>query len=627
VRIALGMLEALEHLHRSGRIHGGLTPAHLCLDGTDVTLREAGSEAAGDAERAQRYQSPEQVRGEPSTRSADLFAAGAMLFEMVAGHPAFGGSSSDDVSRAVLRETTPVLGGSAVVAGIDQVIHRALAKKPEDRYRTAAAMANDLRHAWLAADVEAPAHVHLVPRLIVLPFRILRSDPDTDFLAFSLADAITSSLSGLRSLVVRSSLTAERFRAELLDLNAVGAQADVDMVLTGTLLRDGNELRVNAQLIQVSGGAVIWSQILQAPLGRVFELQDDLVWRVVGSLPVSPTAPEMRLLKHDIPATARAYECYLRANQLGVDPAQWTIARDLYQQCIEEDPRYAPAWAQLGRIHRLIGIYAGAEADEHFACAQEAFQRAFEINPDLPLAHNLYTQLEVEMGRAEDAVLRLTGCAGQRASDPQLYAGLVHACRYCGLFDAAVAAHHRARRLDPNIRTSVAHAYWMLGDYERAIDTDVERPPLTRALALISIGRDTEAVAQLRAMEALDVPAPVHYYIVALRAVLEGKRGEGLEATERILQNWQPIDPCGRFYVARHLANLGDAERALEHLHGAVESGFACYTVLARDPWLDGLRGRVELAAILQRAELRYLHARAAFLQAGGDRVIGLTLS
>ena len=119
-------------------------------------------------------------------------------------------------------------------------------------------MADDLREA-LASGAYGSVALQPVTRLMVLPFRFLRPDPDTEFLAFSLPDAIATSLSGLESLMVRSSMAARRFAADDGDLAAMQA-AGVDAVLCGTLLRDGDELRVNAQFVEVRSGTVTWSQ-------------------------------------------------------------------------------------------------------------------------------------------------------------------------------------------------------------------------------------------------------------------------------------------------------------------------------------------------------------------------------
>ena len=206
-----------------------------------------------------------------------------------------------------------MLGGAPAVAGVDRVIQRALAKKPRDRHRDAESMARELASVPLATGGESP-HVHAMTRLIVLPFRVLRPDPDVDFLAFSLPDAIASTLSGVASLIVRSSAAAARV-SSLTDIKAVAAEANVDIVLVGTLLRAGEQLRVSTQLLEAPEGTIIWSQTVQVALGDIFQLQDELAHRIVESLSLPLTGREHRLLKHDMPASARAYEFYLRGNQ------------------------------------------------------------------------------------------------------------------------------------------------------------------------------------------------------------------------------------------------------------------------------------------------------------------------
>src|SRR5947207_10609263 len=103
----------------------------------------------------------------------------------------------------------------------------------------------------------APAAAPRVTRLIVLPFRLLRPDPETEFLAFSLPDALTSSLGGLQSLVVRSSMTAARFGSDPTAPDRIGVEADVDAIVTGTLLRSGPEIRVATQLTAATSGALL----------------------------------------------------------------------------------------------------------------------------------------------------------------------------------------------------------------------------------------------------------------------------------------------------------------------------------------------------------------------------------
>jgi serine/threonine protein kinase len=637
VTVTLGILQGIEALQRQGLVHRDLKPSNIFLTPHGVKLLDFGlaitaDGAFGDVTALRltvpgtmvgtpQYAAPEQIQGGQIDTRTDIFAAGAVLYEMLAGKPPFSGASPIEIFHAILYEQPPVLTGGPSVAALDRVVHRALAKQAQDRYQNVEAMAQDLRAALALGDTGTGASARALTRLIVLPFRILRQDPETDFLAFSLADAITSSLSGLQSLVVRSSVAAGKFSGETTDLKAIATETEVDVVLLGTLLRAGSQIRVTTQLVDASGAAVLWSHRAQVAVGDLFSLQDELASRIVESLSLPLTARERKMLKQDVPSSATAYELYLRANELSRDTSQWHQALGVYQRCIDEDPHYAPGWAGVGRMHRLIGKYIGSESVERLARAEQALKRALELNPDLSAAENVLAHLDVDLGRAEEAMVRLIRRARDRPADPDLYAGLAHASRYCGLMSASIAATEQARRLDPRIRTSGANTHFMLGEYDRVLDFQQESVPYLKSLALVMLGRGDEV---RNAFPGLDVAATgrLGTFIASLLDLAEGRTAAAIENLEKLKDI---PDPEGRYYVARALAFLGDCERALPLLGGCVEDGFFCLTAFTRDPWLDSLRGRSEFAAIVRRVEARHRQAVISFLSAEGDRVLGVS--
>jgi len=634
-QIMLGVLVALEALQRREIVHRDLKPSNIFQTAHGIKLLDFGLAApvksissdletatalttAGTVVGTWNYMSPEQLQGQPLDVRSDIFATGAILFELLAGKCAFPGRTIPEIFHAILFEQPPALAGSTAIAAVDRIIHRALAKKTEDRYQTADAMAQELRNALLTTDTGATVRARPMTRLIVLPFRILRPDPETDFLAFSLPDAITNSLAGLESLVVRSSMVASRFVDHAADLKAIATEAEVDIVLTGTLLRAGDQLRVSAQLTEAPSGTLIWSHMSQARLHDIFQLQDDLVHRIIESVSPSLTVREQRILNHDVPSTAKAYEFFLRANQLGQRPENLTLARDLYLRCIEEDSQYAPAWARLGRCYRVIGKYVESP-DENLRLAEAAFRRALQLNPELALAHNLYTQLEAERGCAVEAMKRLLERARANQNDPELFAGLVHACRYCGLVDACFAAHRQARRLDPNIVTTVGNAHLMMGDYQAALETDPS--DYSRVLTLTFMGQEQEALRQIEAFDARDLPAISRLLLLTLRTSLQGRKEESVQAANQVISLL--TDPEGLYYMARQLSYLGEIAGSLATLKRVVDGGFFCTPVFARDPCLDPLRTHPEFENILRQAETRHQEARAVFMEAGGERLLG----
>jgi TolB-like protein/tetratricopeptide (TPR) repeat protein len=575
---------------------------------------------------------PEQLRGEPVDARTDLFAVGAVVFEMLMGTRAFGGRTPMEIYHKTLYEPPPALGGSAAANVVDRVIRRALAKQPDDRYASASEMAEALRPVRAVEDT-GETRAHAMTRLIVLPFRVLRPDPDTDFLGVSIPDAITNALTSLESLVVRSSAAAARFASDELDLKRIAEEADVDVVLTGSLVRAGPQVRATAQLVEVPAGTVLWSHAPQVALRDVFQLQDQIVEHIVDSLSLSLTAREHRKLKTDVPASPTAYEFFLRGNQLVLLQGVWSaehlqVARDLYGRCVEEDPRYAPAWARLGRCHWLIGK-GGEDREGNVRRAEECFQRALDLNPDLPLAQNLHALLDIDQGRAQDAMVRLVERARSGSVQPELYAALVQACRFCGLLEASVAAHERAQQLDRNVLTSVDHTWWQLRDYDRALEHTKRRyhgePSITNqvlhAVILGEQGRKDEAVRQLREIEQGKPSELFRTMISAYRAFLEDRREESVEAVERVIAQFQ--DPENVCQLGRILAHFDEDERALAAFNQSLDRGFIPYRLLANeDPLLDSLRSSPEFADLLSRAESRYREAVAAFGEAGGGELL-----
>lgn len=642
-QIVLCVLSALEAFHKAGIVHRDLKPANIIISESGTKLLDFGvakythpntlqDSAATLSEGTEpgvflgtpKYASPEQFRGQPVDARSDLFSMGCIFFEMLTGQPPFPGESFAEIAHSVLQGSPAALTGSPAISAMGRIIHRALAHDTKDRYPNAGMMASELRASLLMEGVETIARAFALRRIIVLPFRVLRPNEEIDFLAYSLPEAITVSLAGLENLVVRSSVVASRYTSEALDLQKIAKEAEVDVVLTGALLNIGEQLRVTTQLTAVPSGTLLWSHSAQATIRELLELHDDLVRRVIDSVLPSLSVQEHQSLQQDRPANPTVYQLYLQANEFSRQWENLPNAIELYERCVRLDTSYAPAWVRLGRARWLVDKYSMGSL-EGLRAADEAFQTALRLNPNLTLAHHLYTHLQVDQGRAVDAMKRLLHRAKYRRSDAELFAGLGHVLRYCGLLQPALVAHQEARRLDPLISTSVMHTYFMLGDYQAALDTSAGDFGYGIGITLAALGRCDEAVALLKQREEAKPWRLGMLYLTSLRALLEGKREESLEASDELRQATFR-DPEGIFYLARQLSYLGQNDQALETLTRSIESGFMCYPAMVRDPWLDRLRSHAEFIALLRKCQQLYREAAAAFLASGGDALLGLAL-
>jgi DNA-binding winged helix-turn-helix (wHTH) protein len=307
-----------------------------------------------------------------------------------------------------------------------------------------------------------------------------------------------------------------------------------------------------------------------------------------------------------------AYASFVRGKELLTERTLDSIkaARDLFWFCIANDPQFAPAWAWLGRTFRLLDKFNGEPSIPDIA--EAAFQRAFVIDPDLACAHHFYTHLQVDLGRASEAMVRLAGRLTRRGEDPETLAGLVQVLRCCGLLEDSVAAHERAIALDPTVKTGVAHTHFLKGEYSRVFETyNSGAGYYLDAAAWAGLGAVDRAVDLLRTRLSQSQPGPSMSSLMAsLLAVLED-RGEdaiSLMESENIIR-----EPEGLFYLARHCGMLNAAGPAIQLVRRARLGGFWSSCTLERDPAFAGIRNGPEFDDELREARRLERHACQVF--------------
>jgi DNA-binding winged helix-turn-helix (wHTH) protein len=310
------------------------------------------------------------------------------------------------------------------------------------------------------------------------------------------------------------------------------------------------------------------------------------------------------------------YERFIRARELTTQRSleSMLLARDLYWTCLAENPDFAPAWAWLGRCCWFLDKFTHSSSVVP-ALAEAAFRRAFVIDPDLASAHQFYTLLQVDLGRADEATRRLFERLERHPTEPESFSSLVQVLRFRGLLRESVAAHRRAVELDPAITTSVAHTFFLAGQYKTAIEAYSGRAGYyLDAAAWAALGDRKQAVDLLRErLSNTSFSKLITALMASLLAILEGKADEA----ERIMDETDTSrEPEILFYFARHYGHMGLLDSSIKALERAAGSGFSCAPdTLKSDPWLLPLRKHREFGRLLRNADSLVEKARASFTE------------
>jgi TolB-like protein/tetratricopeptide (TPR) repeat protein len=358
IDIAAAVLAALKAMHEKNLVHRDVKPSNVFLSRHAVKLLDFGLarpvELGGAETRTSLsvpgtvvgtpdYMSPEQITAGRVDGRSDLFSTAVMLFEMVTGSRPFRGDTQFAVLHAILHHEPPALEGSREAAALQRVIRRALAKSPDERYESAEAMERDLREAKASMEPGVVPHARHAARLAVTPFVVADDDPDLEFFATGLADALAASLSQAGSLTVRSTLMKHQSMKDAPDLMGIARELDVDALVTGTIIAGRNRIRVTTQIVQGADGRVLWSRSSHAVRDEMDDLESSLVAEVRRALRAGPL--RANLFGADAPGVESL--AVLPLENLSGDPQQEYFADGMTDALITE-------MARLGGLKRVI---------------------------------------------------------------------------------------------------------------------------------------------------------------------------------------------------------------------------------------------------------------------------------
>jgi len=455
--------------------------------------------------------------------------------------------------------------------------------------------------------------------LAILPLQNLKRDPANDFLGFSLADAVITKLDYVSSLTVRPSTAVEKYRNQVIDIQKVAADLSVDTLLTGSFIRDGDDLRITYQLIDAKAEKIMGRGTIDLKYDKLLRVQDNVAQQIINGLQLNLSPSEADSIKPDAPINPLAYEYYLRGVDLHSEH-NFPLAIKMLEKSTEIDPNYAPAWAYLGASYTSDAAFefGGREQYRH---AQTAYERALAIQPLQLDAHIFLANLLVDTGKVEQAVRLLRDALKTYPNQAAVHWELGYAYRFAGMLNQSVAECERARQLDPLVKAngSVLNTYLYLGDYDKFLRS---LPDQNDSLILFYRGfgeyyqKDWQQAAK-DFDRANDLDPSLYAQIgKAFSNSIAHRDAEGLEilrGLESKIGERGVGDPEGIYKISQAYSILGDKPSALRVLRQSIEGGFFCYPYFTSDPLLTGLRNEPEFNALLNVARQRHEAFKSKF--------------
>ena len=665
------LAEGLAAAHANGVVHRDLKPANVRLTpegrlkildfGVAKLLHPPADD--GRAETTTRtaglvgtlaYMAPEQLRGDAVDGRTDIYAAGALLYELASGRRLHGSLTGPSLVDEIFHRDPPPLrvANPALSQGLERIVQQALQKDPARRYQTADSLAADLKrlaagHAvsaprrwragwrWVAgvvtlvlvavaalllADVSGlrsrlvGARSHRIASLAVLPLANLSGDPTKEFVADGMTEALITDLGKIGALRVIARPSVMRFKGSILPLTEIARRLAVDALVVGSVTPVGEQVRITAQLVQADDERQLWSERYERDVRDVLRLQGEIAHTIANRVSVVVTPREAAALETTRRVDPAAHELYLKAR---FHLARFTEkdareAKAQLEAALQADDRFAEAQAALSYACFLLGQpFASVDMEEQMRCSRAAAQRAIELDDGLAEAHTMLGFIQqihdFDWAAAEASHRRALALNPSYAYGNVGYAFLLS---WLGRHQEALSCADRAVQLDPVSLIVRAHRAELLTDarrYDEAaaecraileVDPSFDRAQTMLIYALEHQGRLEEALAE---RERLSYGSAEDRR--AMRRAYEEGGAKGLWRWR--MEQYAPGSPSfiGYGLAARYAAAAGENGLALDWLERGYEHHDGELAGIYIDAFYDGLRDEPRFKALLHRMD------------------------
>ncbi len=677
LQMATEIAEALNAAHKKDIVHRDLKPSNVMLtsDGhvkvTDFGLAKRVTPSDDQAEEITTaltregstlgtipYMSPEQLKGERVDARSDIFSFGVVLYEMLAGVHPFKKGGHMETAKAVLIDTAPPLTRytEEIPVLLQHTVTKMLAKEPDQRYQSihevrtnlgqlltataqppggevgvergrkglwrAAAILGSLLLLWAGwwffSEEATVIRARQITSIAVLPLENLMGDPEQEYFADGMTEALIAGLAQIEALKVISRTSAMRYKDTDKSLPEIGRELNVDGIVEGSVLRDGGRVRITAQLIHAATDQHLWANSYERDLQDILSLQSEVAQAIVREIKTSLTPDEETLLARARPVNPEAFEAYLKGRSYWSRRTEDGVERGLeyFQEAIDLDPTYPLAYSGIADSWIARGWYSLVPPEEAYPRAKAAVERALEIDDMLAEAHTSLALIKLEFEwdwlGAEKEFQRAIELNPGYAQAHQWYGGYLSAM---GRLEESIAEAKRARELDPLspiVNTWLGLRFYFarqqdlaLEQYGTTADVNPSFVPVYwhRGWLYEGMGRYADALADYQEAVSLSGDSPLYVASLAQAYALTGdtEQAEKLLQELKVLSN-QAYVPAYQI-AATHL-RLGETDLAFEWFEKAYQERSPRLAYINVEPRLDPLRDDPRFQDLLLRMNL-----------------------
>jgi TolB-like protein/Flp pilus assembly protein TadD len=454
--------------------------------------------------------------------------------------------------------------------------------------------------------------------LAVLPLKNLSGDPTQEYLADGMTDALIARLSGIHDLRVISRTSVMRFKDPQLSVPEIAKTLRVDAIVEGSVMREGNRIRVTAQLIRGATDEHFWSETYDRELRNALTLQSELAQSIAKKVEVTVTGEEHERLTATRSVAPEVYESYLKGCfALNKSNSRAGIEESIgyFEDAINRDPTFAHPYVGLAKAYSELGtVFIGDSPEETRPKIMSAAQKALELDPDLSEAHVLLADVQQKQWRWADAESEYRRALELNPNDADAHVGLALWLLCQGRTDEAVAWAERGKKLDP-LAASGTTIGWILFQSRRYDDAVRELRSVLAvraddATALYFLGfvltannQPTDAIPVMEKAISVSNRSPGVIGVLIRAYVLTGRRSDALRLLAELKSRRKAGYVPAAAFVNAYLG-LGENDQAFASLEQAYKEQSNILQFLKVHPYFDPIRGDPRFADLVRRVGL-----------------------